>query len=156
MVSLEERGTHKLEYNNAQGNNATLVFEVPSERVSAGSLDPTDYSALTYRPRLMSNAWVDEGGYIERFFKNASADTIESEESEIRLPILLKNKRSGQVQPIVLTSENFSTFKRSGTDDVVGSTTAFVTLGKYTVPTGFMAKVDASDVFHAYYGDDTA
>jgi len=151
----EELGELLVTYDNAAENDPVEAFRVRTNRVSGGAIAPTDWSKINYRPRLMSNAWVDEGGFIKLAFKADAADTVESEESDMMMPVLLKNKRTGVVSSRILGTKDLDAFKSTGTDDVVNSTTVFVHLGKFVVPTGFWAKVDGSQVFHAFIGDDT-
>jgi hypothetical protein len=154
MASAEAAGELRLMYDNAARSNPTEAFLVPTVRVSAGALNPSDYSTLTYRPRVSTPAWVDEGGYIILEMKGAAAATVESEESNMRLPIVLRNKKTGAELRRVISTNDLDAFKNSGTDDVVLSTTKFTELGKYTIPQGHFGKIDSGDVFHAYVGDN--
>jgi len=157
-MAAEEIGTHLFEYNNAQGNNPVEAFRVPSIRVSVAALAVTDWSTVNFRPRLQANAanlWVTEGGTITWKFKNAAADTLESEESSLNMGLVLRNLRSKVEQKILISSNDLDAFKSSGTDDIVGSTTDFIKLGSYDVPNGFAARIDSSEIMHAYVGDDT-
>jgi hypothetical protein len=105
------------------------------------------------------NAWVNERGKIRLEAKGDAADTIESEESDGTIPILLKHKASGTVTHRKLRlgdtgGADFAGF--NSTNDVVLNTSTFERVGAFTVPDGYMATFDAGQPVHLYFGDDTA
>jgi len=154
VASGEEAGTHRFIGIDALGNpRAVVIDELTSKAVSQATLTPVGVNRTAMHFLRPSSIKLNEGSKLRWEWKAVSADIVESEESSIELPVVLINKQTGQMIPKTLTAEDFVGFQPSATTDITNSTTDFVKLGDYTVPTGFMAKFPGGS-FHAYVGDD--
>lgn len=149
----EEVGTIGISFSDNARLNQRRLYEVETTRCSLGAKAVTDYGKIG--TKTPSNpVKVDEGGYIVWEFKSVAADTVESEESDIMMSIFLINKKTGKRIKITLGTQHFTGFQSSATTDVVLTAAQWQELGKYQIPTGYMAML-APDLFHCYIGDDT-
>ena len=101
----------------------------------------------------------DRSGKIKLEAKGDAADTVESEESNGFIPIKLIHKATGAVVHKKLRVGDAGTADFSGfssTADVALVTGDFRKLGAYTVPSGYLATLDAGQPVHLYLGDDTS
>jgi hypothetical protein len=164
MVSAEERALVSISYVNAAQSAEKEALRFDTAYVSQGAKTPTGatFEAL---PRMnpTTRMWVAPGGIIRVSAQAFSADTVESEESNFKLPYELwscATLPNGRVRPIRLVerrdlnTEDLTGFKESTTNDVALVTTAFTKLGDYTVPNGHCARL-VSGKYHAYLGDDS-
>lgn len=158
-MAAEEAGTLRLLFSDSEETNPVEVARFHTAQTSsAAKAYPSDRDALAL-PRMPStNAWVNEGGKIIMEMLSDAADTVESEESNGHIPIILKHKATGIVTHKQLRLGDGGTADFAGfnsTHDIVVNTSYFVRLGAYTVPQGYMATLDAGKPVHAYIGDDT-
>src|SRR3990167_7536832 len=164
MASAEERCLVSISYLNAPETKEVEALRFDTAYVSQATKTPAGVNSEglpIMNPKTM--LWVKGGGKIRVSVQAFTADTVESEESNFKIPFELyeaRNLPNGQVRPIRLVerrdlnTEDFAGFKESGAADVVLVTTAFTKLGDYTVPEGHCARI-TSGKLHTYIGDDT-
>lgn len=165
MASAEERALVSISYLNAAQTSETEALRFDTAYVSQATKTPVGVNAEGMAVMApLTRKWVKAGGIIRISAQSFAADTVESEESNFKIPYELwecVNLPNGNVRPIRLVdkrdlnTEDFAGFKESGTADVALVTTAFTKLGDYTVPNGHCARIVAGKV-HTYLGDDTA
>ena len=103
-----------------------------------------------------SNVTVNENAKIILSAQSDAAVTVESEESNGFIPIILRNIKSGFVQHVKLRVGDGGTADFTGfnsTADIALIVSAFRRLGAYTVPAGFTASLDAGQPVHLFLGD---
>lgn len=159
MASAEEAASWRVSFADSEENNVVPVADFHTSRTSSAAKSyPTDQDALALPPMPSSNVWVNENGKIVLQAKGDAADTVESEESNGFIPIVLKHTKTGAIirRPLRVGDSGTADFSGfNSTDDIVLNTTTFVRLGAYTVPAGYMATLDAGKPVHLYLGDDT-
>ena len=159
-MSAEETLTWAIRFADADENDVSpRLLEFDTEQTSsAAKLYPVDRDALAL-PRMPAiSAKVNERGKVILEALGSAADTIESEASAGKIPIVLINKKTGvrihtHINIGDVGQRLFSGF--SSTHDVVLITSNFVRVGTYTVPDGFTLMLDAGKPVHAFFGDDT-
>lgn len=159
-MAQEEAITWRLKYSDALEQESTEpIVEFHSTKTSSGTQAIPNDATLQDLPKMpFVGMWLDEGKKLVLEGLGDAADTIESEECGGHLVFEFKNKRTGTVtvKEIRIGDTGAQTFTGfDSTDDVVLNTSAFVRLGAYTVPDGFMIRPKAGEVVHAYFGDDT-
>lgn len=160
MVSGEEKASWKVNFADSEESTLTPVADFHTAQTSSAALIyPADRDALALPLMPATNVWVNENGKIVLTFMTDAADTVESEESDGVIPIILKSLTTGAITHLQLRVGDLGRADFAGfdsTNDIVGNTTNFIRLGAYTVPAGFMATLDAGKPVHLYLGDDTA
>lgn len=160
MASAEEFATIRISFADSEEINTTSIMEIPTSTTSMNAKAyPVGENQQALPPIEFTNAWVNELGKIIISAKGDSADTVESEESNGTIPIILKQKSTGIVTRRKLRLGDAGTADFSGfnsTNDVALITANFTKLGAYTVPSGYMATLDGGKPLHIYLGDDTA
>lgn len=158
MVSAEEPGEILVQFSDsAEHSPVNIAYFSTAIHGGAAKAYPTG-ATLTAFPYQPSSPYVNEGGRVIVKFKSNAADIIESEESQGELGVILKNKNTGAMHKKILhwgdTLGDFTNF--ASTADVSVNTLEFVKCGYYTVPTGYLLKLDPDFKAHFYAGDDTA
>tara|TARA_Y100000310_G_scaffold339157_1_gene430967 strand:+ start:679 stop:1155 length:477 start_codon:yes stop_codon:yes gene_type:complete len=158
-MAAEEAASLRLSFADAEENIATPVADFHTTQTSsAAKAYPATIDATALPLMPSTNLWVNENAKIVLLAMADATDTVESEESDGSFPIILKNIKTGAITHVKLRlgdtgRADFSGF--SSTNDVVLVTTVYRRLGAYTVPSGFMATLDAGQPVHCYLGDDT-
>ena len=158
-MAAEEPSSWRISFTDSEESRLTPVADFHTTQTSsAAKAYPADIDANALPLMPAVNAWVNEGGKIVLTAMGDAADTVESEESDGTIPIVLKNKASGIVTHLKLRvgdtgRSDFADF--NATDDIVLNTSTYVRLGAYTVPSGHMATLDAGKPVHLYLGDDS-
>lgn len=161
MASAEEATSWRLVFSDSEENSKSppVAQFHTTQTSSAAKGYPADRDALALPAMPSTNLWVNERGKIILEALGDAADTVESEESDGQIGILLKHKKTGTIIHRMLRvgdsgTADFADF--NSTDDIVLNTSYYVRLGAYTVPDGYMATLDAGQPVYLYLGDDTA
>lgn len=160
MASGEEAASWRLVFADAEENVRIPVADFHTTQTSsAAKAYPVDRDALALPAMPSTTHWVNQNAKIVLEAKSDAADTVESEESNGFIPVILKHISTGAITHVKLRvgddgRADFSGF--NSTHDVALVTTDFRKLGAYTVPMGYMATLDAGQPVHLYLGDDTA
>ena len=156
MGSAEESGEVIVYFGDKNFGNSVPVFtRHTSAGLSQGTTAPTgaNYDAL---PNLPGSAYRCKGR-IWVSFKADAADTVESEECKLSLPIRIYSLADGRfLYQKVLTFDNMTGFTSAGTVDKVCIAGEPTVLSYWDVPSGTYAKLDAGQKVHCYIGDDTS
>lgn len=162
MASAEENSSWKIVFSDSEENPTSMV-EVANfhttQTSSAAKAYPADRDALALPRMPSSNVVVGNQGKVILMARGDAADTIESEESEGQIGVVLTNNVTGARTHFNLRVGDVGRADFTGfnaTDDIVLNTSSFVRLGAYQVPAGHTLKMDAGQPVHLYLGDDTA
>ena len=158
-MAAEEAASWRINFADSEESSLTPVADFHTLQTSSAAKTypaTVDASVLPLMPS--TNVWANENAKIVLTVMGDAVDTVESEESEGVVPIILKNKVTGAITHLKLRvgdagRADFADF--NATDDIVLNTSTYVRLGAYTVPAGHMATLDAGQPVHLYLGDDT-
>ena len=155
----EEPATIRIAFADAEENISTPVADFHTTQTGSGAkVYPVDRDALALPPMPATSLWVNENAKIVLQIKGDAADIVESEESNGFFPIILKNIKTGAIthRKLRLGDEGTKDFVGfNATGDITVNISTFVRLGSYTVPSGFMATLDAGQPVFCFIGDDT-
>ena len=165
MAAAQEHGTVKLYHQDADNGFNSRLFELNTRNFRLGPSETKDTFAIDQQPHLEDTGItaVPNDKLILQFIADA-ADTVESEECVILIPIRKRNLRTGKVSVGYLTGADFvngaTTLGPAGTADVACAAGAETVLGTYTVPEGVVVRVGNPNPINGrmfiYLGDDTA
>jgi hypothetical protein len=160
MASAEEAGMVEIHFAPKGGGGGKLVYSEHTSRISGGAktaptgatLDAIPYTGGGMVPNVATR------GRLELHFKSDSADTIESEESQGEIPIIVYDDATGKVvRTETLTIEQMTGFTAAGTVDIVYTTAGDRHLVAYKdVPSGLRYALNPRGKVRIYIGDDTA
>lgn len=155
MASAEELGEVIIYFGDKNYGNAVPVFTRHTVAgLSQATTAPTgaNYNAL---PNLPGSAYRCKGR-VWLSFRSDAADTIESEESKLSLPLRIYSLADGRfLYQKVLTLNNMTGFTAAGTVDKVLVADEPTVVAYWDVPSGTFAMLDAGQKVHCYMGDDT-
>lgn len=155
MGSAEEPGEVVIMFGDQNYGHGTPVFtRHTAAGLSQATTAPTgaNYNAL---PSLPGSAYKCAGRVWVEFASDA-ADTAESEESKLSLPLRIYRLADGKfLYQKVLTFDNMTGFTAAGTVDKVLVAAEPTVLAYWNVPAGCYAMLDAGQKVHCYIGDDT-
>lgn len=146
----------------ADGSREVVVYDLDTDVYSGGVKVPVGVTAegLQHYSPLFNGA-LDEGSSIQVLAAGKATDTVESEESALRINVMLRNKKTGRTFAQTITFEQLVGFQPTQTTDVVltagtAGLTNFVKLTTtgYVVPAGHELRFIAGKV-HVFLGDDT-
>ena len=158
-MSAEEAAQWRLSFADSEENKLEPVADFHTQQTSsAAKAYPVDRDALALPLMPATNLWLNQNARLVLSAQSDAADTVESEESNGFIPVILKNIATGAITHVKLRvgddgRADFSGF--DSTNDVALITTSFRRLGAYTVPFGFMLTLDAGKPVHLFLGDDT-
>tara|TARA_Y100000310_G_scaffold46680_1_gene43353 strand:- start:327 stop:791 length:465 start_codon:yes stop_codon:yes gene_type:complete len=154
MASAEEAGTIILELSDSSESKLQEVLRFHTVGTSQATITPTGATA-TALPTMPST--VFKGKRVICSFISDAADTIESEESNWKIPLHVVDINTGQVeQTRVTTSTDWTGFKNSGTTDIVCAAATKQRVAYIDAPEGKVFTLAGGLRYHAYIGDDTA
>jgi len=160
MVSAQEKGATRISFSDAQEINRIEVFGASTPEISQDTLTPVgeNWQAL---PTVSAKSLplISQGSKVLLEFKpEANGDIIESEESDVSIPVQIFDLRTGAVvQDRVLKLEDFTGFKPSGSvNSAVLDNTFFNRVATFPKPDGFGLRLAQGKKVFAYWGDDTA
>lgn len=160
-MSAEEPASWKIIFTDSEESDSSateVAYFHTAQTSSAAKGYPSDRDALALPRMPATSVWVNENGKVVLKAMSDAADTVESEESDGEIPVILKNKTTGAITHLKLRlgdsgRADFADF--NSTDDIVLNTSTYVRLGAYTVPAGHMLTLDAGQPVYLYLGDDT-
>jgi hypothetical protein len=159
MASAAEPGLFQVRFSDQEERNPIPVYENHTNVISGGAkAAPTGETrkAIPDANRGLVNSARCRGRVLAYFVSDA-ADTIESEECQWEIPIIIRDSSTGKlVGRTVLTQENMTGFTQAGTVDVVCAASVPARLAYKDVPRGLTYEIDPSEKVRAYMGDDTA
>jgi len=160
MAAAAEAGTSRILFRDATGIRQAEVLRAHSIQVSEALLAPAgeNRQALPTIAELGGDTSVlaEENSDVVWQFLGDAADIVESEASDIELPVQLINKVTGAVTNRILKGGDNGDFVGfSSTDDVTTNTSEFVVLGAFTVPNGHRLRLSPFGRVHIFVGDDT-
>lgn len=158
MASAQEHGQFLIKFADQNESNPVNVFSAHTTVISGGQKAAVTGATLDAIPVSLGGmiSPVRAGGRILVYFKSDAADTIESEESQWEIPMLIYNAAGQVVDSLVLTQENMTGFTQAGTVDVVCAAGVPARLAYYDVPRGLTMGLNPQGKVRAYIGDDTA
>jgi len=151
----EESGDVQVAYRNPQGDQVP-VMSFRTGQASQGTIAPVGVNRESLPTNFDLGARdisAREDTEVVILFKSDSADTIESEESNLELVGQLVDNRTGVSIGKTLTFDNTVGF--TGTTDIVASTVALLDVATFTVPKGQSFRLVQSAKMHIFLGDDT-
>lgn len=158
MVSAAEPGQFQVKYADQNESNPVNVFSADTQVISGGALAaPTGatFEAIPKAAVNMKGSPKVKGRVLIYFVSNAS-DTIESEESQWEIPMLIYNEQGVVVDSKTLTQENMTGFTQAGTVDIAVVVGIPMRIAYYDVPRGLHMGLDPNGRVRAYMGDDTS
>jgi hypothetical protein len=159
MGSAEEPGLFQIRFADQEERNPIPVFENHTNVISgAAKAAPTGETrkAIPDAARGLVNLSRCRGRVLVYAVMDAG-DTLESEESQWEIPIIIRDENTGKlVGRTVLTQENMTGFTQAGTVDVVCAAGVPARLAYKDVPRGLTYEIDPNEKVRAYLGDDTA
>lgn len=161
MSAAEEAASWRIVFTDAEEtpDSSVIVAEFHTNETSSGAKAyPADRDALALPRMPFSNVTLTNQGKVRIEALGDAADTVESEESNGFIPVVLKNINTGAERHLKLRvgddgRADFEGF--NSTDDVALNTTSYVRLGAYQIPAGHILMVDGGQPVHLYLGDDT-
>lgn len=164
MASAEEPGQFIISYADQLEQNPDPIFSQHTNIISGGqkaAVTGETYKAIPIAQAGAVGVAFNKlcAGRILTYFNSDAADTVESEESQWEIPILLYQNIGGKLTVVgrkTLTQENMTSFTQAGTVDVVCAAGVPARLAYYDVPRGLYAAIDPNGKVRAYMGDDTA
>ena len=159
MASAEEPGLFEVKYADQNESNPVPVYANHTNIISGGAKAAPTGETLKAIPRafeglIQPNAKA--AGRILVMFTSDAADTLESEESQWEIPMLVYNSAGQLISRKVLTQENMTGFTQAGTVDTVCAANVPARIAYYDVPRGLTMGLDPNGKVRAYMGDDTA
>jgi len=155
MASGEESGKFKVVFDNQAETNPRRSIDFHTTMISGGALAVPTGEELKAIPH--TGFWAQAGQRLIVFFEADAADTVESEESDCEIPVLLRDKMTQQVVgKRVLKLEAGTGFKPSGSVDVICAAGVPARLASWDAPDGMVYQLDPAGKVRAYLGDDTA
>jgi len=168
MASAQEHGKLRLRATNAEETLSKILWEGTTYDFRVENIGGTEYPGSydpQKQPHLLAqkyNLLPDDKLYLE--FKADAADTIESEESWILVPVRMADMSSGAVKVTYLKGEDFkdasgNDFGRSSNTDISCAAGDWQAIGYYTVPKQQILRVGnnipANGRLYIYLGDDS-
>ena len=158
MVSAQEQGQFEVKFADQNESNPVSVFSSHTAIISgAAKAAPTGATAeaipKAFEGQLRTNK---TSGRILVYFTSDAADTIESEESQWEIPMLIYNQNEQLISRKVLTQDNMTGFTVAGTVDLVCAAGVPARVAYFDVPRGLLYAIDPNGRVRAYIGDDTA
>lgn len=158
MVSAEEPGQFMVKYADQNESNPINIFSAHTGVISGAQkaiVTGETYKAIPFAATGMLGAQKCRGRVLV-YFKADAADTIESEESQWEIPMLIYNEAGQVVDSLTLTQNNMTGFTAAGTVDVVCAAGVPARVAYYDVPRGLVMGLDPNGKIRAYIGDDTS
>ena len=159
MASAEEPCQFEIKFADQQeanpipvySNHTNLISGAQKAAVTGETLKaiPRAFEGLI-RPRYTSN------GRILVYVITDAADTIESEECQWEIPMIVYDLQGNVVTRKVLTQENMTGFTQAGTVDVACAAGVPARVAYFDVPRNLAMGIDPNGKIRAYIGDDTA
>jgi len=160
MASAEEFGQFELKFSDNQEANPIPVYANATQVISGGAKASPTGEALKAIPKAfegVTRPGVRTKGRILVYFTSNAGDTIESEESQWEIPIIVTDVDTGDiVTRKTLTQENMTGFTQAGTVDIVVVADVPQRIAFFEVPRGLAYGIDPNGKVRAYIGDDTA
>lgn len=160
MASAEEPGIIRLKFSDNEESSPLTVFEAHTKMISGAAVTYPTGETLKAMPRagqLMTMLGKKCRGRIVAYFKSDAADTVESEESALHVPVIVLDEKTMKVVGNkILTFNSMTGFTAAGTVDVVCSAGVEQRIAYEEVPRGLLYMINPNAVVHAYMGDDTA
>jgi hypothetical protein len=154
MASVQEHGVVRLKLMDTSERVFAGQADFHTSVISGGALAAPTGATLDAIPR--SGFLNAVGSRIIIEFASDAADVIESEESDLELPLLLVNRQGKVVGRDTVKLERMTGFKPSGTVDITCTANVFQRVAYIDAPTGLGWMIDPQGKFRAYFGDDTA
>lgn len=158
MTAVAEPGEFMIMFTDQHENSARLAYSGHTNVMSGGQ--KAAVTGETYKALPFTTAGVVQSlravGRVVVWFKSDAADTIESEECQWEIPMLVLDEQNRVIGRKVLTQENMTGFTQAGTVDVVCSAGVPARLAYYDVPRGTKLIFDPNGKVRAYMADDTS
>lgn len=160
MASAEEPGLFEVKFADQQEANPIPVFANHTNIISGGAKAAPTGETLKAIPRAFEGLVSPNAlaaGRVLVYFTSDAADTIESEESQFEIPVIVYSADGKRVVTRkVLTQENMTGFTQAGTVDIVLAAGVPARVAYIDVPRNLTYGLDPNGRVRAYMGDDTA
>lgn len=154
MASEQEHGIFRIIFDNSAETNPLTPIDFHTSVISGGAKAPPTGATLDAIPYV--GRFRQAGERIIVHFVSDAADTIESEESDWEIPVLIVDKKTLRVEGRTTIKKDAMTgFTTAGTVDVVCSAGIPERLAYKDAPTGKVYTLDPRGKVRAYIGDDT-
>lgn len=154
MASAQEHGTFRVVFDNANETNPKPPADFSTAIHSGGALAVPTGATLTAIPVVGKFPYAGQRMIVS--FISAAADTVESEESDWEIPVLILNKAGAISGRKTIKMEAMTGFTSAGTVDVVCTADVAARLAYIDAPSGYAYMLDPNGKVRAYIGDDTA
>ena len=155
MASAQEHGTVRINFADESETRILDPVDFHTSRISGGALavpTSTTYGAIPFNPSVRK-----AGRRLVLGFVSDAADTIESEECDSEIDVLLLDQTTLKVVgKRTIKLEAMTGFKPSGTVDLVAAANVYLRVAHYDAPTGQLMTLDPAGKTRVYVGDDTA
>ena len=154
MASAEEAGQIVLELSDTAESQKKEVFRSHTSIMSQATKAPVgvNQSAL----QIVAPTIFKGKRLIMSFIGDSATDIIESEESDVKIPINILNEQTKAIeQSTLLTLEMMTGFKPSGTVDINTVQSYPIRVASYDAPVGKLITLAGGQRIHAYIGDDS-
>lgn len=159
MASAEEPGQFEVKFADQNEGNPVTVFSQHTNIISgAAKASPTGetFKAIPKAFEGLLSPNLRAAGRILVYFKSDAADTLESEECQWEIPMLVYDLNGNLVGRKTLTQENMTGFTQAGTVDLAVAADVPARVAYTDVPRGLQYALDPNGKIRAYMGDDTA
>ena len=153
-MTQQEPGKVRLVFDNSAETNPRRPIEFHTSVMSGGAkASPT---GATQQAIPFTGYFNQAGERLVVYFLSAAADTIESEDCDWEIPVLIIEKKTMQVVGRdTIKMEAMTGFTAAATVDVVCAAGIPARLAYVDAPTGYIYQLDPSGKVRFYLGDDT-
>ncbi len=156
-MSAQEPLQFIVQFADQQEANPIPVFSQHTSIISGAAKAAPTGETLKAIPKAFEGIILTPkaAGRIIVSVKADAADTIESEESQWEIPMLIFNNRGQLVTRRTLTQENMTGFTQAGSVDIVLAAGVPARVAIFDVERGLQYAIDPNGKIRAYFGDDT-
>lgn len=157
-MAAEEPGQFIIEFADRQETNPIQVFSAHTSVIGGNAKAAPIGETRKAIPNTNEGLLIDAKtrGVLRVTFKSDVDDTIESEESQWEIPVLIFDELTKKlVTRRILTQDNMEGFTTAGTVDIVCAAGVPVRVSTFNVERGLLYGLDPRGKVRAYMGDDT-